>query len=183
MVNMKSKIGGALLVIVALTLAWYFFDARESAAKVDGSGGSTDEVDALNKLWLRIRLKLNDLRAQHVKQQIMEDGEVWVGVEVFSEEGDVLRQAFISDVLGMIGEQRGGLFLQGLNAHAAYGRWGKVVGSGFSIRVVEQDDGSLIYRVKEPAKESGVPGRTWRTSRMPEHLKFLSDALEISHEL
>lgn len=139
-----------------------------------------DEIEELNKLWLRIRLQLNILRVQHVKQQVMDDGEVWVGVEVFSDEGDLLRQAFIADTLGMVGEHRGGLLLKGLNAHAAYGRWGKAVGSGFSIRVIEQNDGSHLYNIKEPAKEGGVPGRTWRTNRMPDHLILLSDALKIS---
>ena len=139
-----------------------------------------DEIEALNKLWLRIRPKLNALRVQHVKQQIMDDGEVWVGVEVFSDAADMLRQAFIADTLGMIGEQRGGLFLNGLNAHNAYGRWGKAVGSGFSIRVVEQSDGSQLYHIKESAKDAGVPGRTWRTNRIPDHLILLSDALKIS---
>jgi len=139
-----------------------------------------DEVDALNKLWVRIRPRLNALRVQHVKQQVMDDGEVWVGVEVFPDDGDRLRQAFIVDTLGMIGEQRGGLLLNGLNAHAAYGRWGKAVGSGFSIRVIEQSDGSHLYQIKESAKANGVPGRAWRTNRMPDHLILLSDALKIS---
>ena len=140
---------------------------------------SQDESDAINTLWARIRPKLNELRSEHIKMQTMADGEVWIGVEVFADEGDVLRQAFIGDAMDLIGEQRAGMLLKGIKAHDAYGRWGKTVGSGFAIKVRKQEDGSYLYEIAEQAQSDGKAGRQWKSDRVPSHLEVLATAAGI----
>lgn len=140
---------------------------------------SEDEVSAMNKVWERIRPKLNALRAEHIKSQTMADGEVWIGVEVFADDGDILRQAFMGEVHALLGEDRGALLLQGVRAHRAYGRWGRTVGSGFSIKVREQDDGSYLYEIAEQVQTYGVGRKIWKTDRVPAHLQPLAVAAGI----
>lgn len=139
----------------------------------------TDETAAINEMWSQLLPELNKLRAEHVKSQTMEDGEVWVGVEVFSEKGDLLRQDFIGQIHDLVGEQRGGLFLQGIQAHDAYGQWGKTVGSGFSIKVREQEDGSYLYEITEQAQDDAKAARQWKSDRVPTHLEVLAEAAHI----
>ena len=66
-----------------------------------------------------------------------------------------------------------------MKAHGAFGNWGKTVGSEFFIGMWEQDDGSYIYEITEQARSDGSPGRKWKTSRVPAHLKDLAEAVSI----
>lgn len=129
-----------------------------------------DEIRALNDLWKDISPRLHALRMENVRHQRLDDGGVWLGVESFAEEGDVLRQDFLRTTHGMLGDERGKVFLDAIKAHGAYGQWGKTVGTGYVVRVRVQDDGSHLYEITEQARADGTPGRKWQVAQIPAHL-------------
>lgn len=134
------------------------------------------EVKSLNDLWQNIRPRLDKLRMEKVKYQRLEDGGVWLGVEPFPEEGDILRQDFIVTSVSVLGESRGRVFLDAIKAHTSYGRWGKSVGTGFTVRMRERDDDSLLYEIIEQSGAGGKAGRRWLTTKIPAHLEAMAKA-------
>ena len=140
---------------------------------------NAEDVAALNRVWQEIRPKLRDLRTEHVSYQEREGDGMWVGVSPFPDEGEVLRVELLLSTTSRLGEARGKVFLDAMKAHRAFGNWGKTVSGDFTIGLWEQDDGSNVYEITEQARSDGSPGRKWRTSRVPAHLKDLADAVGI----
>jgi hypothetical protein len=79
-----------------------------------------------------------------------------------------------------LGGSRSQVFLDAVDAHGAFGRWGKTVGSGFTIHMFVQEDESLLYEIVEQATTAGSQIRKWKTSTIPQHLAEMASAVGIS---
>jgi hypothetical protein len=142
-------------------------------------GLTEEEARSLNDLWGRTNPELVSLQTANVKHQRLDDGGLWLGVEPFPE-GEELRQDFLLTTHRVLGESRGQVFLDAVGAHGAFGRWGKTVGSGFTIHMFVQEDESLLYEIVEQVAADGSRGRKWNTSTIPAHLAELASAVGIS---
>jgi hypothetical protein len=142
-------------------------------------GLTEEEARSMNELWGRTKPELDSLRTANVKHQRLEDGGVWLGVEPFAE-GEELRQDFLLTTHRVLGESRGRVFLDAVGAHGAFGRWGKTVGSGFTVHMFAQEDESLLYEIVEQAAADGSRNRKWNTSTIPAHLAEMASAVGIS---
>ena len=141
---------------------------------------SDQELDELNAMWAKLLPRMDRLRVEHIRHQELENGGMWIGVENFTDAAEPLRQHFILTTLGTLGEERGGVFLDGIQAHNAFGRWGKGVSSGFVIYLWDQGDDGLLYEIIEQDRADGAPGRRWSVPEIPEHLKELAEAAGIA---
>lgn len=136
-------------------------------------GVTDNEAGQLNELWNRLKPALDSLRAEHVIHQKLDGGGIWFGVEPIPGDGETLRQDFLLTTIKTLGEARARVFLNAISAHKAFGRWGKSVGSGFTVHTFVQADESLIYEIYEDSLTEGKPGRKWNSSTIPPHLKIL----------
>ena len=141
---------------------------------------SEEEAATLNDFWDRLKPGVDDVRLENLKHQRLDDGGIWMGIEPFPEQGETFRVDFHRRVLEVLGESRGQVFLNCIGAHHAFGNWGKTVGTGFTIHMVVEEDGSLLYEIQEQTAADGTPGRRWNTSRIPAHLSAMAEAVGIS---